>query len=192
MHALARVTSGVSRLSEVLAVSVIVACNPPTSGARVADAATIDAALLSPQSAGLTSEAQHQLAELRAVTAPYREVAAARAAGFIELTGCMSDPVKGGMGVMYGMTSRFDGKPQPNAPEILVYAPEDNGKLRLVAAEFAVPSAAWTSPEPPALFGQQFHKNALFGLWVLHAWIWKANPSGMYAEYNPSVVCENA
>jgi hypothetical protein len=173
--------------------AVLAACDRPTSGPRaVADATTTYDASLALRADGLTPEARRQLAELRAVTAPYREVAAAKAAGFIELTGCMSDPVKGGMGVLYGKTSRFDGKPEPNAPETLVYAPGNDGRLRLVGAEFAVPFGAWPSPNPPELFGQRFHKDVVFGLWVLHAWIWKANPSGVFADYNPLVVCENA
>jgi hypothetical protein len=188
-----RATLGAARLGLlVIGFAVLAACNRPASGPRAADAATTQGASLSPRADGLTPEARQQLAELRAMTAPYREVAAAKAAGFIELTGCMSDPVKGGMGVLYGMTSRFDGKPEPNAPETLVYAPGDDGKLRLVAAEYAVPFGAWPSPNPPELFGQPFHKDVVFGLWVLHAWIGKANPSGVFAEYNPLVVCENA
>ena len=178
--------------SVVLVVSVLMACNRPAPGARVANAAAIEEPSLAPQTAGLTTEARQQLTALRAVTAPYRDIDAAKAAGFMELTGCMSDPVKGGTGMLYGMTSRFDATPEPNAPEMLVYAPEANGKLRLVAAEFAVPMDAWTSPEPPMLFGQAFHQHKLFGLWVLHAWLWKTNPSGMFAEYNPTVLCEDA
>lgn len=194
MHAWAyRAALGGAEVSvAIVATAVFVACNRPPSGARVSDATMIEAASLSPQSAGLTPEARQQLAELRAVTAPYREVEGAKAAGFIELTGCMSDPAKGGKGLLYAMTSRFDGKAQHDAPEILVYAPAEDGKLRLVAIAFAVPFDAWTSDKPPELFGQQFHRNRLFGLWELQAWIWRANPSGMFAEYNPMVVCENA
>lgn len=190
---LPRAALGVGRVClAIMAMAVLVACNRPSSDARFASATMRHDVSLSPQSAALTPQARQQLAELRAVTAPYREVKAAKAAGFIEITGCMSDPVKGGMGELYGMTSRFDGKPQYNAPEILVYAPEENGKLRLAAIQFAVPFNAWTSDNPPELFGQQFHKNAVFGLWVLQAWIWKGNPSGMFTDYNPLATCENA
>ena len=28
--------------------------------------------------------------------------------------------------------------------------------------------------------------------WALHIWIWKYNPSGLFAPYNPHVSCENA
>jgi hypothetical protein len=176
----------------IVAMAVLVACNRPTAEPRLARATMLHEASLSPRADGLTVEARKQLAELRATTAPYRELDAAKAAGYLEITGCMSHPVNGGLGMLYGLTSRFDGKPQPNAPEILVYAPDERGRLRLVAAEFAVPFDAWKSDNPPELFGQQFHRNRLFGLWVLQAWIGKANPSGMFAEYNPLVVCDDA
>jgi hypothetical protein len=176
----------------IVAMAVLVACDRPASEPRLAGATVLHEASLAPRADGLTPEARQELAKLHAVTAPYREVGAAKAAGFMELTGCMSDPVKGGMGELYGMTSRFDGRPQPDAPEILVYAPDESGRLRLVAAEFVVPFEAWPSANPPELFGQQFHRSALFGLWFLHAWIWKDNPSGVFAEYNPLVVCGNA
>jgi hypothetical protein len=176
----------------IAAMAVLVACNRPAAEPRLASATMLHEASRSPRADGLTVEARQQLDELRAVTAPYREVEAAKAVGYLEITGCMSEPARGGMGMLYGLTSRFDGKPEPNAPEILVYAPDERGKLRLVAAEFAVPFDAWKSDNPPELFGQQFHRNRMFGLWVLQAWIWKANPSGMFAEYNPRVVCDDA
>ena len=47
-----------------------------------------------------------------------------------------------------------------DAPEILVYEPQPDGRLRFVAVEFAVPFDAWTAAEPPELFGQRFHGNA--------------------------------
>lgn len=175
-----------------VATVVFVGCNRPGAEPRLASATILHEASLVPRADGLTPQARQELAELRAATVPYREVEAAKAAGYLEITGCMSDPVKGGMGMLYGLTSRFDGKTEPNAPEILVYAPDERGRLRLVAAEFVVPFDAWTSDKPPELFGQQFHRNRLFGLWVLHAWISKANPSGMFAEYNPRVVCDDA
>src|SRR5512147_2653845 len=125
-----RATLGAARVALlVIGVAVLAACKRPASGPRAADAATTYDASLSPRADGLRRDARQQLADLRAVTAPYREVAAAKAAGFIELTGCMSDPAKGGMGVLYAMTSRFDGNPQHDAPEILVYASEEDGKL---------------------------------------------------------------
>ena len=138
----------------------------------------------------LTPLARRQLAELRAATARFHDLDAAAAAGFdTRLTDCMSDPALGGMGVHFGQMSRFDARPEHDQPEILVYEPQRNGKLRLVAVEFAVPFDAWTQAKPPVLFGQSFHRNETFGLWVLHAWIGRENPSGLFADWNPRVSC---
>jgi hypothetical protein len=27
------------------------------------------------------------------------------------------------------------------------------------------------------------------GFYILHAWIWQTNPSGMFAHWNPEVTC---
>jgi hypothetical protein len=42
------------------------------------------------------------------------------------------------------------------------------------------------------LFGQDFKHNDTFGIWALHAWVWKDNPSGIFADWNPRVTCEHA
>ena len=143
--------------------------------------------------ATLTRRDRQQLAELRAATAPFHDIGAATAAGFRDrLTDCMSDPTLGAMGVHYGDLTRFDAKPEYARPEILVYEPRKNGRLRLVAVEFAVPFDAWTANKAPVLFGQSFHRNETFGLWVLHVWLWRDNPSGLFADWNPRVSCERA
>jgi hypothetical protein len=45
------------------------------------------------------------------------------------------------------------------------------------------------SAAPPRLFGQDFKVNAAFGIWALHAWVWKDNPSDIFADWNPVVTC---
>jgi hypothetical protein len=35
------------------------------------------------------------------------------------------------------------------------------------------------------VLGQDFHKHPTLPLYVLHAWIWEANPDGMFADFNP-------
>ena len=37
----------------------------------------------------------------------------------------------------------------------------------------------------------KFLQNDTFQLWGLHAWVWKENPSGMFANWNPNVTCAN-
>jgi hypothetical protein len=41
----------------------------------------------------------------------------------------------------------------------------------------------------PALFGQKFIQNDVFGLWTLHVWTHRTNPSGLFASWNPRVHC---
>ena len=133
------------------------------------------------------------LAEVRRLTQPFRSLAVAKNAGYnAQLTGCMESPPAGGMGFHYGFPGLIDGTVQPFAPEILMYEPQANGDLLLVGVEYVVPFTAWTSPSPPELAGAPFHRNDAFRLWVLHAWIWKTNPSGLLSDWNPRVTCQFA
>ncbi|HUG02348.1 MAG TPA: hypothetical protein VML95_10815 [Longimicrobiales bacterium] len=143
--------------------------------------------------ASLGREVSVWLAELRATTAPFHRLDAARAAGWNEqITGCLELPGTGGMGYHYGNIGLIDGTPEALAPELLVYAPQRNGRLQLVAVEYIVPFDAWTDVDPPSLHGIDFHRNEDFGLWVLHAWIWKHNPTGIFMDWNPTVSCPGA
>ncbi len=42
---------------------------------------------------------------------------------------------------------------------------------------------------PPQLHGHSLHLNESLGVYVLHAWIWKNNPAGMFEDWNPKVSC---
>jgi hypothetical protein len=135
------------------------------------------------------------LAALRRVTASFHNFDKATAAGWsTQITGCMTDADgAGGMGFHYGNTALIDGSVRVEEPELLLYEPEQNGRLRLVAVEYIIPYTAHSrSAAPPVLFGQQFKQNDTFELWGLHAWVWKENPSGMFASWNPRVTCAHA
>jgi len=68
--------------------------------------------------------------------------------------------------------------------------PEQNGRLRLVAVEYIIPYTFHSRDDaPPVLFGHEFQQNDEFQLWGLHAWVWKENSSGMFANWNPAVNC---
>jgi hypothetical protein len=139
----------------------------------------------------MTPAMRKAVADLRAATAPFHRLQAAIDAGYADrVTGCLSDPVQGGMGFHYADLSRFDATLEALRPELLVYAPDPSGIPKLVAVEYAVPLADWTRPEPPSLYGLPFHFNDDFDLWVLHVWAWAPNPSGMFADFNPRVSCE--
>ena len=104
----------------------------------------------------------------------------------------------GAMGIHYVNGTRV-GDPREIAgrPEAIIYEPQANGKLRLVAVEYVVLQSAWdaTHSSRPVLFGQEFNFTPAgnrFGLppfYSLHAWIWKHNPAGMFAMFNPDVTC---
>ena len=124
-------------------------------------------------------------------TAGFQDVATAEAAGYassLDTLGCFQDPAKGGMGVHYINQALLDANLDITKPEALVYELDATGHITgLVAHEYIVPDAAWTSTTPPTLFGQSFHHHPTLPLWVLHAWLWKDNPSGDFQDYNPAV-----
>jgi len=132
------------------------------------------------------------LGRLRGAVAQFHNIGAAGQAGYSQLTGCMVDPGgAGGMGFHYAKSDAFDGVIDPVAPKALLYEPDSNGQLRLVAVEFIVPYTIAPREGPaPRLFGQDFLHNDDFQIWMLHAWIWKNNPSGMFASWNPDVNCD--
>lgn len=150
-------------------------------------------ALLAGCSDATASGPNPDLETLRQVTAPLRSFTAATAAGWsAKITSCMSDPSLGGMGFHYGNTAYIDGTVQVSKPQLLLYEPKADGSEELVAVEYIVPYTAHARSEaPPELFGQKFKQNDTFQLWGLHVWAWKTNPSGLYADWNPQVNCNN-
>jgi hypothetical protein len=135
------------------------------------------------------------LATLRSVTATFHSFEKAEAAGWgAQITPCMVDPGgAGGMGFHYGNTHLIDGTARVDEPELLLYEPESNGRLRLVAVEYIIPyTFVPRSAPPPELFGQKFAQNDTFQLWGLHAWVWENNPSGIFKSWNPRVNCNHA
>ena len=83
----------------------------------------------------------------------------------------------------------IDGNVNVLEPELLMYEPGPRGQMRLVGVEYIVPLSAWQGSKPPMLFGREFQVNEQFGVWALHAWVWKHNPAGMFADWNPNVSC---
>ena len=42
----------------------------------------------------------------------------------------------------------------------------------------------------PTVLGMPMHiLNPAVGFYLMHAWIWKPNPAGMFADFNPDVTC---
>ena len=142
------------------------------------------------------------LGQAHKATIAYKNVNKAIAAGYSfklpDKAGntCIAQPPQGAMGVHMVNKKLLDGKIDATRPEVMVYAPEPGGKMDLVALEYVVFKSAWKGSSPPSLFGQQFAftpaKNR-FGLpayYSLHAWLYKKNPSGLLAPWNPQVTCK--
>src|SRR5262245_17336274 len=162
----------VTRAAAVLVVGVLAACGSD-----------------SPTDPNVTPDQQRDLDALRRTTASYVNFQAAQAAGYAKLTECMAD-ASGGVGYPYGQAAFIDAEARLREPEILMYEPQPDGSLRFVGIEFVVPLSE--SATAPSLFGLPFHKNEAFQLWVLHVWLYKQNPSGMFSDWNPTVSCSAA
>jgi hypothetical protein len=135
---------------------------------------------------------------VREATARFRDVSAAQAEGYELLFGCVSGPDVGAMGLHYvKMPLVGDGKLDARYPEIVIYEPLPNGRLRITGADFLVLAADWDAKHksPPELMGQLFHlfeSPNRFGLpafYTLHVWAWKDNPSGSFVNWHPNVSC---
>jgi hypothetical protein len=141
----------------------------------------------------VTPEVAAQLDELHSMTASYTDLAAAQAAGYTEaITPCWYHRDNGGQGVHYARTELIDGAVSLDEPEIVMYEPLADGSQQFLAIEYIVPFDAWEHESPPELLGRQFMRNERLGLYVLHVWLGKDNPSGMFADWNPNVSCEHA
>jgi hypothetical protein len=143
---------------------------------------------------GGQSTLRQELATLRRVTAPFHDIAVAGAAGWsTEITACLMNPDgPGAMGFHYGNTALIDGTAQVDKPQLLLYEPEQNGRLKLVAVEYIIPYSFHSrDAAPPVLLGQQFLQFDAFQVWGLHAWVWKDNPAGLFAPWNTRVSCSN-
>ena len=83
-------------------------------------------------------------------------------------------------------------------PEILVYQPTRNGKLRLGAVEYFQADGDQdlaTDPDRPSMFGMPFdgpmlgHDPKMPIHYDLHVWLYRHNPAGRFAMWNPTVSC---
>ena len=128
---------------------------------------------------------------LRRTTARYRDLAAALDDGFVLLHECENRPGEGPVGTVYVHLDHLkDGIIDPELPDGLIYEPRRYKHPKLVGVEFALPYTLWTEPQPPQLLGVPFQREDEFGVFALHAWVWRKNPNGLFAETNPRVSCD--
>jgi hypothetical protein len=138
---------------------------------------------------GFGESVDRDIARARAATARFKVAAEAIAAGYVAPTNCIANPREGGMGLHYKKEALRDATLDPEHPEIVLYQKLPDGTLELTGVEFIVPIPAWTRSEPPTVMQQPMIRDDTLGIFYLHAWIWKPNASGLFANWNPLVKC---
>jgi hypothetical protein len=136
---------------------------------------------------------------VRDATERFRDVSQAEKESYGLQFGCVSGGDYGAMGLHYvNFPLVGDGEIDAAHPEIILYEPLPNGRVRITGADFLVLAADWDAKHqsPPALMGQLFHffeSPNRFGLppfYTLHVWAWKDNPNGTFTNWNPAVSCD--
>jgi hypothetical protein len=142
---------------------------------------------------------QRELQAVKAATARYHSFRQARRAGYsVAGEPCVASPL-GTMGI-HAVNAALMADPAVNAlrPEILLYVRKANGRLRLVGVEYWKADADGdlaTDDDRPSVLGQPFdgpmpgHTPTMPVHYDLHVWIWKTNPSGLFAPFNPALSC---
>lgn len=128
------------------------------------------------------------LKQVHAATARFHSTRQAANAGYAEDLFCVESPA-GGMGHHWVNMSLVDPVFDPRNPEVMLYAPDKNGKMKLVAVEYIVINA--TQPAP-TFDGQAFDVGGTpvpVAHWSLHVWLGEPNPSGTFAPWNPNINC---
>ena len=136
---------------------------------------------------------------VREATERFRDVAVAEAEGYALMFGCVSGADSGAMGLHYvNLPLVGDGVLDPTRPEIVIYEPQPDGRLKLTGADFLVFADQWhaANTATPQLMGQLLHlfespnRYGLPAFYTLHVWAWKHNPNGTFVNWHPNVSCD--
>jgi hypothetical protein len=171
------------------------------------------------------AQPEPDLAAVRAAAERFRDVNVALAEGYVrdplnlcDTASMMGRPAElGAMGIHFfrpdllGITAppnpRVDGNGTHTdflRPSILIYEPQADGSLELVAVENLVFQRAWHAAgntERPSFHGVPYDHMAddpatrideahLFEPhYDRHVWVFRDNPNGVFAPFNPNVTC---
>lgn len=119
--------------------------------------------------------------------------------GYFLASPCVSSPA-GGMGYHYENAALMaDDRVEVFRPEILLFAPNARtGNVELAGIEYWKRDADQnlsTDADRPSLFGRPFsgpmpgHSPVMPVHYDLHVWLFRPNPSGLFADWNPNVSC---
>ena len=168
------------------------------------------------------------LATVREATARFQDVKEALAEGYVRdpANMCVTSKMMGGpasagaMGIHFFRPDLLGISAPPNPrvngngthtdfmkPAVLVYEPQADGSLKLVAVENLVFRWAWAKAghkEPPSFHGVKYEMMAddprtkvdeahMFEPhYDLHVWLFRDNPAGRFAPFNPNISCPSA
>jgi hypothetical protein len=171
--------------------------------------------------------AEPDLATVRAATERFQDVSVALAEGYVRDPGNICDTAEmmgapAGLGVMGIHFFRPDllgitGPPNPRVsgtgthtdfsrPSILIYEPQADGSLQLVAVENLVFIRAWEAAgntAPPSFQGVPYDRmvddpatptdeaHMFEPHYDRHVWLYRENPNGIFAQYNPNATCRH-
>lgn len=172
----------------------------------VVAAGLVAAAALTALAAATTAGAlsSDELQAAKAASARYHSVEQAKKNGYTtENEPCVQAPpppgLSGAMGIHAVNPALIsDDAIDPLRPELLLYLPRENGKLKLVGVEYFKVDADQnlaTDGDRPSIFGQPFdgpmpgHTPTMPIHYDLHVWFWADNPAGMFAPFNPALSC---
>lgn len=137
-------------------------------------------------------KAQHEsLQKLRATVSGYFSHELGTQAGWdTPISECVESPT-GGMGFHIANMGRLldGGQLSLLHPEVLLYAPTEDGSMEFVGVEYIIPAADWTSTTLPEFLGHTMHYNPVQDIYALHVWVGADNPDGIFEDWNPMVSC---
>jgi hypothetical protein len=143
-------------------------------------------------SAALAADGNLLAKAVRDANARFSDVAAATAEGYGPIP-CASSATGGAMGIHFVNPTYLGDKVIDIAkPEAIMYEPQADGTMQLVAVEYIAFEG------PASLQGQLFSFNSApnrYGLdpfYELHVWAWRPNKTGTFADNNPDVTCDHA
>ena len=169
--------------------------------------------------------AEPSLEDVRAATERFQDVDVALAEGYVrdpmnicDTADMMGRPASlGAMGIHFFRPDLLgiSGPPDPRVngdgthtdfrkPGILIYEPQADGSLKLVAVENLVFQKSWHAAgnsKPPSFHGVEYDRmqddpstkideaHMFEPHYDRHVWLYRDNPAGMFAQFNPKVSC---
>jgi hypothetical protein len=215
-----------NRIQLVVAAAVLLVA-PPVLSAQSASA--VRAGRVAAANSAVPADAiadEPSLDAVRRATERFRDVNVALAEGYVRDPANLCDTAEmmgrpasaGAMGIHFARPDLLGitAPPSPRVngtgthtdfrlPSILIYEPQKDGSLALVAVENLVFKAAWDKAghtAPPTFHGVPYdhmfddpttaidEAHLFEPHYDRHVWLYRDNPNGMFAQFNPNVSCK--